>query len=148
MAAFRGMGGPCSASIIGDRYLVTAAHCCEQNLIGRDIITGTLSSFGDAEFPKEETFYTITNFMKHDDFESESLSNDICIIQVDRDFVFSERVFPLCFKSDTPEDGTEAFVAGWGVTKEIGSTFSENFREVMVPIANDEECQTRFECQK
>ena len=26
MAAFRGMGGPCSASIIGDRYLVTAAR--------------------------------------------------------------------------------------------------------------------------
>ena len=145
MSSFKGAAGPCSASIIGDRYLITAAHCCEFNVVGRQLVTGTLSSFGDDEFPKEETFFTITAFVKHAHFAAEHLFNDICILQVDRDFAFSERVYPLCFKDDAPAEGTEGYLAGWGVTKEFDDSFAERFREVMVPIASTEECVERYQ---
>mgnify|MGYP003729537029 CR=1 FL=1 len=145
MAAFRGTAGMCSAAIMGDKFLVTAAHCCEFNIVGRDIVTGTLSSFGDDEFPAEQTFYTITNFIRHDGFENEHLRNDICIIQVDREFTFSERVYPVCFLDGAPAEGTKAYLAGWGVTKEHDDTFVERFREVMVPIANEEVCEERYQ---
>jgi secreted trypsin-like serine protease len=146
MSSFRGAGGQCSGAIIGDQFLITAAHCCEFNIIGRELITGTLSSFGDAEIPKEESVFTIIDFQKHENFNSENnLSNDICILKVDREFQFTERVYPVCFSNAAPAVGTKAYLAGWGVTSENSDDLVETFREVMVPIADEEICKEKYQ---
>ena len=146
ISVFKGASGQCSASIIGDQYLVTAGHCCAFSIIGRDLVTGSLSTSGDDDIGEDESIFKIVNFVKHEDYDDAYMANDICVIKVDRPFTFSKRVHPVClFTGKNIDVGRKSYMAGWGVTQEGSNSYSELFREIMVPVQDGKVCSDRYQ---
>ncbi|CAG5107778.1 Oidioi.mRNA.OKI2018_I69.chr1.g3483.t1.cds [Oikopleura dioica] len=144
LAHFKGAAEECAAVIVGDKFLVTSAQCCGLNILSRNVRVGTLSKFGDDDVSDEESLFKIMNFKKHDSF-SDRLFNDLCVLEVDREFTFSSRVHPICLADSPPLAAEKGFVAGWGVAKANNDSFVEYFREAELEISVGSECTSTFE---
>lgn len=87
----------------------------------------------------------ISSFRIHPAFNADTLENDLCLIKLAREIEYSETVQPLCINDGKfeLEAGTEAFVAGWGLTEEDGAA-SRLLKEARIPIVDENECSGQW----
>ena len=110
-----------AASLINDRFLLTAAHCLAP-VTPREIrvILGhhKTSNLTGAVVARAAAF------LMHPDFDPQDPHQrfDVALIRLEEPLAFSERISPICLPSDeTPSEGwRELEVAGWGYTKRSG----------------------------
>jgi len=118
-ALFYVSGFSCGATILNQRYLLSAMHCIfNQNgalLQPSDalILVGTskFSVAGGAVLKASE-------FILHPDYNRATMQNDILIIKVEGHIQFSSSVRPACLPTSKSESfvGRDATVTGWGAT--------------------------------
>uniref|UniRef100_A0A182PNG1 Peptidase S1 domain-containing protein n=1 Tax=Anopheles epiroticus TaxID=199890 RepID=A0A182PNG1_9DIPT len=99
----------CGASIISERFLLTAAHCEPV----------TIAGLGCSESMKCDQLKTVKNFIPHSRYKKTSKYHDIALVELEENIGFNKRVLPICpytDKNDMPvlED---LVVAGWGATQ-------------------------------
>jgi len=133
----------CGATLLNKRYVMTAMHCVEgsTNLVvalGEHNIRQDIESHAVQGIPVERV-------IRREDYDENSVNNDIALLRLSREVQFNEAVIPACLPSRTDRDysGSEAVVSGWGRTTEGGST-SDTLRETSVTVlANtDALCRT------
>ncbi|XP_025073849.1 venom serine protease 34-like [Pogonomyrmex barbatus] len=86
----------CGATIISEKYVLTAAHCLtDRDTSNMGILVGDhdLSTGADTNASR---ILTISRFDIHPFYNSESLENDIAIVMVNSVINFSEEVGPVC----------------------------------------------------
>ncbi|XP_035912711.1 serine protease snake-like isoform X2 [Anopheles stephensi] len=103
------IGWTCSANIITQRFLLTAAHCKPADIAGVDC----------AETTQCEQLRGVKNFISHSKYKKSLKYHDIALVELDQDVKFNKRVLPICpynSTDDVPamEDMT---IAGWGATQ-------------------------------
>merc|ERR1719499_2357773 len=112
--------GACGGSIINKRYILSAAHCFgkagETNIKVNEnnyVMLGSHDMMG-----MDSQFLMIEKIIMHPKYNTE-LGNDVAIIKVSSDIVFSDKVRPVCLATDKNKDytGQLATVTGWGGTK-------------------------------
>ena len=123
----------CGASVIGNRWLVTAAHCDVQS--GEHAIIGRadLSKVGGVQLK-------VVNVYNHPSYNAQTHDNDIAIVRLSGDI---PTAIPRVNIEQVPTDGTRIVVAGYGLTTEGGSQ-SLQLREVEVPIVRHDLCKTKY----
>eukprot|EP00095_Tigriopus_kingsejongensis_P000188 maker-scaffold41_size498431-snap-gene-0.15 protein:Tk00188 transcript:maker-scaffold41_size498431-snap-gene-0.15-mRNA-1 annotation:"collagenase precursor" len=107
----------CTSSIIGDNWILTAAHCVDGCNNGWDVTVGV----HDLDNP-ESTAQTITvpasNGIVHPGWDSVALSNDIALVELPEAVKFSNVVRTSCLvdSSDVGDDfvNADTTVTGWG----------------------------------
>ena len=93
------------------------------------------------------TFNVFIKLKKHEDY-SGFMKNDIALITLMDDLVFSETIQPACLPSKDftfPDIGSRGYIAGWGLTKNRDFLSAPDFlQNVGVNIYESTRCDLRF----
>jgi len=124
----------CGATVIDDRWLLTAAHC--------DVRQGDWAIINRANLTETSSGLTlrVERAENHPAFNRETYDNDIALLQLG-DTIGS--AIPRVVLSGAPAIGTEVTAAGWGATAEGGRTVLQ-LRQVNVPLVDADQCAKSY----
>ncbi|XP_025834019.1 trypsin-1-like isoform X2 [Agrilus planipennis] len=130
----------CGATVINNKYLLTAAHCVNgftKERLGASFLVHDRDVNENQSFTKK-----IKNVIRHRSYHSGALyNNDIALLELDSPLEFNNVLRPVCLPSaGRSYSGQSGVVIGWGATVENGH-IATKLREVEVPILSNEECK-------
>ncbi|XP_026462553.1 chymotrypsin-2-like isoform X2 [Ctenocephalides felis] len=127
----------CGASIVNERWILTAAHCAKMfshHFV--KVVVGTNHLFeedGQAYFAEEiipHENYTATGIHDH----------DIALIKVSENIVFNDKVQPIKPLKDYIKGGEELKTTGWGLMDSNNIIPPNDLQELTVKALSNEEC--------
>nr|XP_019548588.2 chymotrypsin-2-like [Aedes albopictus] len=127
----------CGAVIIGDRWLLTAAHCT----IGRQAYE-LRAVLGSIDRTNGGESYNFAQIIEHPDFNEVTLENDIALLQTAYKIEMSSMVQPIRMGDSLVPEAAIGTICGWGSTS-YGSTASVMLQYMEVRTLNNDECRLR-----
>ncbi|CAL7944456.1 unnamed protein product [Xylocopa violacea] len=138
----------CSGSLVTNRHVITAAHCCQFQGMNIPVVT-LLVSVGRYQLRNWMEDGSVTREVKqykiHPDYnaDSKSADADLAILSLREKVEFSELIRPICFWSGSTnlEDvvGKIGYVVGWG-RDEYGNPYVSEPRQTKSPIVRQNVC--------
>ncbi len=133
----------CGGSIIAGNWIVTAAHCTE-NEDGSPIPVSEMFIKAGATNPynvHEGERYQVSQVILHEDYNSRTLANDIALLKLkDPVVVPNARPIKLVTADDAREGATDpgviSWVTGWGLTDISPEVLPYTLQKVQLPIVS------------
>jgi len=141
-----GVGGSlmCGGSLVAADRVVTAAHCCEGQSPSR--IGVRVGNHHLYENDPDQADFAVTAIKYHEDYDSWTTSNDVCILEMDGEADLSSEfidTITLPTAGEEYESGTMCTVTGWGTTTQGGS-LGRILQKVSVPVVDDATCRGAY----
>uniref|UniRef100_A0A8C9THJ0 Suppressor of tumorigenicity 14 protein homolog n=1 Tax=Scleropages formosus TaxID=113540 RepID=A0A8C9THJ0_SCLFO len=124
----KGAGHVCGASVISNRWLVTAAHCVQDDSKIKYSQPGVWEVYLGLhdQTRKTDSKWTekrnLKNIICHPYYNSFTFDNDIALMELESPVTLNQYITPVCLPSVTHDfpAGKAVWVTGWGATKEDG----------------------------
>ncbi|XP_072547053.1 suppressor of tumorigenicity 14 protein homolog [Salminus brasiliensis] len=144
-------GHTCGASIISNKWLLSAAHCfASLDPSYRDTSSWqTYSGMQDQEKDDSNVqMRDVKTIITHQDYNSMTQDNDIALLELKEPLVFSSTIHPICLPASSHvfPPGMPCWVTGWGALRE-GGRASRVLQKAEVKIINDTVCDEVTEGQ-
>jgi len=162
----------CGGALIGRRYVLTAAHCVTQlpgsfKLASVRLGEHQLSTDIDCDDGGQSCNDPPQNFeaeeiIFHPDYNKPNqYQNDIALIRLNREAVYSDYVRPICLPfedaideayiaedssiSDSTKKLNQTYVAGWGATEQRGRNPADILQFLNVTVFDGQKCKEVYE---
>ncbi|XP_046809042.1 trypsin-1 [Lucilia cuprina] len=129
----------CGATLINDRYALTAAHC----VYGMDMKGITIKLLQLNKNSASQGIVRKVAFANmHGLYNPTTLQNDIALLRLDQPVPLLDPIRPVCLPNNANQnfDFKKAIVAGWGLTSDGGDQ-STYLQEVVVPVLTNTQCR-------
>ncbi|KAF4072119.1 hypothetical protein AMELA_G00270730 [Ameiurus melas] len=136
----------CGASIISDSWLVTAAHCVQDEpkirLSQPSSWEAYLGLHTQKQMDKAEKRY-LKRIIAHPSYNEYTFDYDMALMELDRPVTFRDTIRPICLPSSSYifPVGKSVWITGWGATREGGSGATV-LQKAEVRIINSTVCDT------
>uniref|UniRef100_A0A8C9XM57 Peptidase S1 domain-containing protein n=1 Tax=Sander lucioperca TaxID=283035 RepID=A0A8C9XM57_SANLU len=130
----------CGGSLINSQLLLTAS---QGNIPASLTVSLGLQSLQGSN--PNGVSRTVTNVIKHPNYNSRTNDNDICLLQLSSPVTFTDFIVPVCLAApgSTFFSGVSSWVTGWGDVN-ISLPPPGNLMEVNVPIVGNRECNCNY----
>ena len=134
------MNQGCGGTLVGDKYVITAAHCTDgMGAADMFVVVGDTSL--DTEFEATSATVSIAAIKQHPDYDSSTLANDISVLELATPVSLTDypNIKPACLPAEGAQFPGDAIVSGWGT---VGSGMHLNswLHEVNVTVFADGNC--------
>ena len=139
----------CGGTIVAKRWVITAAHCVENNVPSDLYIEAGVTN--QKKTTKRKQSFNCTAIYKHQSYGIKApYDEDIAVLRLSDDVVFNDHVRPLCLNTKSLKTSQRCSVTGYGKTSEKNRT-SVHLRQADVPIVAQNVCakvRTKFKIGK
>ncbi|XP_069038773.1 ST14 transmembrane serine protease matriptase a isoform X2 [Lepisosteus oculatus] len=141
----KGMGHVCGASVISSSWLVTAAHCVQDDPKIRFSQPSTWEAILGLHTQGKPGTSTVTKKLKrvitHPYYNTFTYDNDIALMELESPVTLSKEIKPICLPTSSYvfPAGKTVWITGWGATRE-GGTVASVLQKAEVRIINDTVC--------
>uniref|UniRef100_A0A8C3Y7B3 Peptidase S1 domain-containing protein n=1 Tax=Catharus ustulatus TaxID=91951 RepID=A0A8C3Y7B3_CATUS len=130
----------CGATIIGDRWLLSAAHCFNETVPEEiEAYVGTTSLNGTDE---NAVKVNVTRVISHPLFNPMILDFDVAVLELARPLIFNKYIQPVCLPPALQKFpvGKKCLISGWGDLQEGNDTKPEILQKAFVGIIEQNTC--------
>ncbi|KAM9301103.1 enteropeptidase [Morus bassanus] len=136
----------CGASLIGDKWLVTAAHCVYGRQLKPSQWKAVLGLYDQSDTTQPPTVVrNIDQIVINPQYMKRTKDSDIALMHLQYKVQYTDYIQPLCLPEKNQQflPGINCSIAGWGTIMNEGPT-SDILQEAEVPLISKEKCQQQM----
>ncbi|XP_036746745.2 transmembrane protease serine 9 isoform X1 [Manis pentadactyla] len=134
----------CGATVVGDRWLLSAAHCFNHTKV--ELVraqVGTASLMGAGGSPVK---LGLKRAVLHPQYNPSTLDFDVAMLELARPLAFNKYIQPVCLPLAIQKFpvGRKCVISGWGNTQEGNATKPDILQRAWVGIVDQKACSTLY----